>query len=302
MAYLNFKGVFPPAITPFNSTGDVNESSLLDFLDFLVGKGVHGIFLLGTNGEAPLLSFEEKKKIMRVAVEHIGGKIPIIAGVGATNTRESIELAKFAERVGADAIHAITPYYYPVDSKGLLKHYEKIARNVELPLFIYYFPQRTGIKITKEDFIQLLKIENVVGMKDSSQDVAWFYEIVKETKKGFSFFCGSDTLIYTYFHLGAEGVVSMVSNVFPELVVQLFNKFQEGEYEEAKKLQDKIVEIRSAIEDGPYMSGVKAALKLRGIDAGEPRSPLRAFGKEEMDRLKRRLHPLLENEDTTVRK
>jgi len=289
---LILEGVFPPMITPFKKNEEVDIEKLTEYLDFLIKGGVHGIFLLGTNGEGPLLTFEEKKEIIKVAVEHIGEQVPVIAGTGCISTKETIELSKYAERVGADAVHIVTPYYYPISGEGLIRHYNKISESIEIPIIIYYIPERTGVKIDVNTLMKLAGNEKIIGIKDSSKSVEWFYEAinnVRSIRKDFVFLGGSDALIYTHLSLGANGVVSAVANVFPEIVVELYEEFKKGNFKRAKEIQDKILLVRRALKAGPYLGGVKAALKLRGLDFGDPRSPLVGYNEEEMERLKERL-------------
>lgn len=286
---MQFEGIFSPAITPFTKDDEIDEENLMRYLDFLIKHGVHGLFMLGTNGEGPLLTFEEKKKVIKTTVEYMSGKVPIIVGTGCVSTKESIELSKYAEKVGADAIHVVTPYYYPMSQQGLIKHYTKIAESVELPVVIYYIPDRTGVKMDVSTLAKLAEIDNIIGIKDSSKNVSWFYNAlitVREKREDFLFFGGSDALIYTHLSLGGNGAVSAVANVFPEIVVELYEEFRAGNYDRAKKLQEKVLRIRQVLKKGPYMAGVKGALKLRGMDFGELRSPLQSLNEGKLEKLK----------------
>lgn len=274
---MKFEGIFPPAITPFTKDEEVDEEKLTEYLDFLIKHGIHGIFLLGTNGEGPLLTSEEKERVIKTAVEHVNGKIPIIAGTGCTSTKETVKLSKYAEKVGADAVHIVTPYYYPVTQNGIVKHYTKIAESVEIPIIIYYIPSRTEVKLEIGTLLKLAEIPNIAGIKDSSKDVIWFYNAITAVKKNrpdFIFLGGSDALIYSHLILGANGAVSAIANVFPEIVIQLYEEFRKGNLTKAKEIQDKVLRIRQVLKKCPYLAGIKAALKIRGIDMGELRSPL----------------------------
>jgi 4-hydroxy-tetrahydrodipicolinate synthase/2-dehydro-3-deoxy-phosphogluconate/2-dehydro-3-deoxy-6-phosphogalactonate aldolase len=146
-----------------------------------------------------------------------------------------------------------------------------------------------------DTLMQLAEIENIVGIKDSSKDITWFYNAVitvRERRDDFAFFGGSDALIYTHLSLGGNGVVSAVANAFPEIVIELYEEFKKGNYESAKKVQDKVLRIRQALKNGPYMAGVKGALKLRGMDFLEPRSPLQSLDEEELKRLEEDLRKI----------
>ncbi|NJE26132.1 4-hydroxy-tetrahydrodipicolinate synthase [Thermococcus sp. MV5] len=286
---MKFEGIFPPAITPFTKDEEVDLTKLTEYLDFLIKGGVHGLFMLGTNGEGPLLTFEEKKEVIRTAVEHVNGRIPVIAGTGCASTKETVELSKYAEKVGADAVHVVTPYYYPLTQSGVLKHYRRVVKSVELPVIIYYIPSRTGVKIEMETLLKLAEVPNIVGIKDSSKDVTWFYNAIttiRENRPDFVFLGGSDALIFTHLMLGGNGAVSGIANVFPELVVELYEQFNAGNLKKAKDLQDKILKIRQTLKKYPYMSGIKAALKLGGMDMGELRSPLIFLNEDQLQALR----------------
>jgi len=171
--------------------------------------------------------------------------------MGCISTRETIELSKYAEKAGAYAVHIITPYYYPTTQNGIIKHYRKIAESIEIPIIIYHMPPRTGVKIDVSTLLKLVEIPNIVGIKDSSMDVIWFYRAitaVREKRPDFIFFSGNDILICTYLTLGANGAVSAVANVFPEIVVQLYEEFKKGDLARAKEIQNKLLKIRIAIQ------------------------------------------------------
>lgn len=286
-----FEGIYPAAITPFDKDENLDEPKLIDFLDFLIDGGIHGIYLLGTNGEAPLLDLEEKKRVIELAVEHIDGKIPIIAGTMCNSTKKTIELSRWSEKKGADGVHVIVPYYFPSPSKSLVKHFKDIAKEISLPIFIYSIPQRTGNDLDMETLKEISKIDNVAALKDSSGDLAFFYSAVEEIND-LQFFGGNDSLIYSYLTMGGSGAVTAAGNAFPELVSSIYDHFVKGDLQKAKEAQDKVLRISDAMKKGPYLSGVKEALKLRGLDFGEVRKPLEPFSQEEITLLKKELNEL----------
>lgn len=284
MTDAEFEGIYPPVPTPYSEEGEVDGVKFENYLDFLSDNEIHGVFLLGTNGEGPLLDFDEKKKIIEIAVDHLPGDVKKIVGTACPGIREAIKIGKYAEKIGADALHAVTPYYYPTSGQGLMDFYTKISENVELPLFVYYIPSRTGNEMDLETFSKLIEISNVTGIKDSSKDLGWFQRAVEacsSKEKDFTFFAGTDAYSYFYLMLGADGAVSAVANVFPSLVVEMYEAFRNRDHERALDLQGKILEVRRELKRGPYMSGVKAALKARGMDLGGLRSPLQNMGREE---------------------
>ncbi|WP_324735391.1 4-hydroxy-tetrahydrodipicolinate synthase [Thermococcus sp. SY098] len=286
------EGIFPPVVTPFKEDESIDEERFASFLEFLVKRKVSGLFLLGTNGEGLSLEKEEKIRIMEIAVETVKGKVPVIAGTGAITTRETIKLSKEAERIGVDAIHVIVPYYYPLSREGILRHYAKVSQEVDLPILIYYIPSRTGNKIDVKTLCELAKLRNIIGIKDSSKDVTWFYNAIMAVKKenpDFVFLGGSDALIYTHLMLGGNGAVSAIANAFPEIVIKLYEEFRAGNLAKAKEIQDRILIIRQILKKYPYLSGIKAALKLRGIDMGVLRSPLVFLSKDQLQCLREEL-------------
>ncbi|MFW6040437.1 MAG: 4-hydroxy-tetrahydrodipicolinate synthase [Thermoplasmatota archaeon] len=292
---MKYEGIFPAVITPFNNKEEVDKSKMREFLDFVIEGGVHGIFLLGTNGEAPLLTKEEKMDLMEIAVEYVDGRVPIISGTDTNSTKEAIELGKHAENVGIDAIQAVVPYYFPASHHSLVNHYTKIAEKVDLPLFIYSFPARTGNEISIQTLSKLAEHPNIKGIKDSSGDVSWYYKAIEKIKKkrdDFIFFSGNDMLLYNYLSLGGGGGVSALANVFPELVVKVYEEFKSRNYQKAKKKQDIAMQARRAIDEGPYMAGVKGGLKVRGLDFGDLRSPLLALDKDERNHLEKKFKEL----------
>lgn len=289
---VEFKGVYPAVITPFKKDQEVDEKRLRDFLDHVIEGGVHGIYLLGTNGEAPLLSLEEKKRVMGIALDHVDDRVPVIAGTMCNSTVKTAELAGYAEEKGADAVHVIVPYYYPTNPHLLEKHLKDVSKKTDLPIFLYSIPQFTGNEIKPSTVSKLAEIEQLVGVKDSSGDVEWFYETVKEVQKerqDFYFFGGNDSLVFTYLMTGGSGSVTAVGNVFPELIVKIYENYSSGNFEKAKRAQAKVMKIKDIFSEFPPISAVKGGLKIRGKDFGEPRGPLHSLDDSELSKLKKKL-------------
>ncbi|MFW5945411.1 MAG: dihydrodipicolinate synthase family protein [Candidatus Natronoplasma sp.] len=288
----NFKGVFPAVITTFDGDEKVDEHRTGDFIDHLVERGVHGIYLLGTNGEAPLLTFKEKKKIIDVAMRRVEGRVPVIAGTMCNSTKKTIKLSKYAEEKGADAVHVIVPYYYPVKEFALKKHIDQISDEIDIPIFLYSIPQFTGNELKGSTLIELTKNRDLIGLKDSSGDIELFYRTLVEVEKrreDFVFFGGNDSLIFSYLMLGGDGVVTAVGNAFPRLVVDIYEKYKRGDIEAVKEKQRKVLEIKNIFESYPLMSAVKGALKVKGYDYGDLREPLHSLDRRELNDLEEEL-------------
>lgn len=275
---LSLQGVIPPTITVFDEDEEVDYEGTAAHARYVVDGDVHGVFPLGTNGEFPLLTGEERKGVVEAVVEEID-EVPVIAGVGAPSTYETIEHAEHAESAGADGLVVVTPYYYPLDDDAALNHYRRVAEAVDLPLYIYHIPSKTGNTLSLATLEELAGIENLAGVKDSSKDVPWLAQAI-DAHPELTFLAGSDSLLFPGLEIGCSGMVSAVANVYPELVVDLFEAYDAGEEERARELQSDVYDVRDAIKYGSYMAGVKSALPHVGFEAGPLRSPLRLMDEE----------------------
>lgn len=275
---LSLQGVIPPTITVFDDDEEVDYERTAAHARYVIDGGVHGVFPLGTNGEFPLLTSEERKSVVEAVVEEVED-VPVIAGVGAPSTYETIEAAAHAESVGADGIVVVTPYYYPLDHDAALTHYQRVAEAVSLPVYIYHIPSKTGNSLSLATLEALSEIENLAGVKDSSKDVPWLAQAI-DSHPELTFLAGSDSLLFPGLEIGCSGMVSAVANVFPEIVVDLFESYDAGDEEHARELQSDVYDVRDAIKYGSYMAGVKSALPYVGFEAGPLRSPLRTMDDE----------------------
>ncbi|SEH15279.1 4-hydroxy-tetrahydrodipicolinate synthase [Natronorubrum sediminis] len=288
---LSLHGVVPPTVTAFYDDESVDYETTADHARFVVDRGAHGVFPLGTNGEFPLLTGEERRGVVEAVVEEVDD-VPVIAGVGAPSTHETISHAEHAESVGVDGIVVVTPYYYPLDHEAALTHYRRVAESVSVPIYIYHIPSKTGNELSLETLADLAAIDAVAGVKDSSKDVPWLAQAI-DGHPELTFLAGSDSLLFTGLSIGCSGLVSAVANVFPELVVDCYDAFEAGEEERARTLQSHVFDVRDAFKaGGAYMSGVKTALELRGFDAGPLRDPLRRKDAESAAELRERLESI----------
>ncbi|MCL7418533.1 MAG: dihydrodipicolinate synthase family protein, partial [Halalkalicoccus sp.] len=259
----------------------VDYERTADHARYVVDGGAHGVFPLGTNGEFPLLTGEERKGVVEAVTEEID-EVPVIAGVGAPSTYETVEAAEHAESVGADGLVVVTPYYYPLDGEAALNHYRRVAEAVDLPVYVYHIPSKTGNALSLDTLADLAEIENLAGVKDSSKDVPWLAQAI-DAHPELTFLAGSDSLLFPGLEIGCSGMVSAVANVFPELVVDLFEAYDAGDEDRARELQSDVYDVRDAIKYGAYMAGVKSALPHVGFEAGPLRSPLRTMDEESED-------------------
>ncbi|MFW5938698.1 MAG: dihydrodipicolinate synthase family protein, partial [Halanaeroarchaeum sp.] len=258
---------------------------------FVVERGAHAVFPLGTNGEFALLSEEERDRVVETVVDAVGDDVPVIAGVGQPGTRTTVDRVRAAADAGADGLVVVTPFYYPLDDRAAVEHYERIAAETELPLYVYHIPSKTGNTLSREAIAEIAALDGVAGLKDSSKDVPWLGQVVAENPE-LTCLAGSDSLLKPGLDLGCSGMVSAVANVFPEVVVELYERYDAGDLDGAADLQETVYEIRSALKTGPYMAGVKAALSLRGFEAGPLRRPLRRMDDAERAALESALSAL----------
>ncbi|MFW5939098.1 MAG: dihydrodipicolinate synthase family protein [Halolamina sp.] len=282
---LGLHGVVPPTVTAFEADGAVDVETTAAHARFVVDRGVHGVFPLGTNGEFALLGPDERDAVVRAVVDEVGGEVPVIAGVGEPATARTIERARAAERAGADGVVVVTPYYYPLDGDAALDHYRTVCEAVGCSVYVYHIPSKAGNELSLDTLEEIAAIENVAGLKDSSKDVPWLGQAVA-AHADLSFLVGSDSLLKPGLDLGCAGMVSAVANAFPELVVDLYDAYDAGDVDRASELQQRIYAVRSAIKRGPYMAGVKEALSHRGFDAGPLRSPLRRMSEADSEALR----------------
>lgn len=288
---LSLQGIIPPTITAFAADESVDLETTAAHARFVADRGVHGVFPLGTNGEFALLESQERAQVIEAVVNEIDGEVPVIAGVGAPSTRETIDHAERAASAGADGLVAVTPYYYPIDSKGAVEHYRRVTEAVSLPVYVYHIPSKTGNALSQETLLEIAALDGVVGLKDSSKDIPLLGQVIANAPE-VSFFAGSDSLLVPGLDLGCCGLVSAVANAFPELVVELYEAYDEGDKERAQSAQETVYAVRSALKQGPYLAGVKSALSLRGFDSGPLRSPLRRMNDAEETALSEELKRL----------
>jgi len=289
-----FEGVFPAIITPFDSDGNVDFQIFSEVVRFQINSGVHGFFVCGTVGEGALMSIEQRKSVAEAIIKEVRDKVPVIVHVGTTNTNESVELARHAERIGARAVGAINPFFFKPDIEGLMMHYQMIAGAVKIPVFVYNIPQLTGFNIAPDIFRMLCSIEGIAGIKDSSGSLSQIQEIIETAPKPITVINGADDIFLAALIVGASAEISGISNAAPELMVELYEAYKENDFRRALNLQRKVNALRRILYGiGPSnIVAIKAAMELRGVRAGLPKKPLRPMKPDEIARLKDKLSAL----------
>ncbi|TRZ89125.1 MAG: 4-hydroxy-tetrahydrodipicolinate synthase [Methanosarcinales archaeon] len=286
------EGVLPALITPFTKDNRVDKDGIRQNIEFLIDGGVSGVVPCGTTGEAATLSIKEHEKVIEYAVEF--SSVPVVAGTGSNNTTEALELTKFAQDAGADAALLITPYYNKPNDSGMLKHFMTIAEGVDIPIIIYNVPSRTGINLKPELIAKLAKVSNIVGIKEASGSL--FDQVTRilelTTGEDFTVLSGDDGLTLPILSIGGTGVISVVANVAPKLVVSMVEAFQNGEQEKARELHLTLAPLIRAmfLETNPIP--VKKAVELIGLPAGNLRLPLAPISTDNEKKLKAALNDL----------
>jgi len=291
MKEAKIEGIITAMITPFTPKGDVDFEALRGVVNFQLENGVHGLYPCGSAGEGPLMSVEQRKRVAEKVLEEAAGRVPVIVHVGTTNTEETVELAKHAEEKGAVAVGAVTPYYHKPDLEGLLEHYRLLAEAVSIPVFVYNMPRLTGFNVTPEMVTRLCRLQNIGGVKDSSGDLIQIRTIIENAPRALIVINGADNLVFPALMMGVNAQISGTANVTPELFVELYKAYREGDYERALSHQTKINAVKKALE-GPPIAPLKAALEMRGVDAGLPKLPLRPLQPHEKAKLRERLAAL----------
>jgi 4-hydroxy-tetrahydrodipicolinate synthase len=271
------RGVIPPLLTPFTGRGEtVDEAALRTHVNWLVDQGVHGVMPCGTTGEGPLLTMAERKRVVEVVVASVNHRLPVIAHVGALTTHETLELADHAQSCGVEAISIVTPYYFYLSDDALVEHFCRVAGAVpNTPVFLYNIPQNTGNVLSRPAVEAIIaRCPNVVGIKDSAGDLEALSSLVGLKEGKFQVICGSDTLLLSALQAGACASVSGNANVFPEVVVELFHAFWQGDLDGARRQQAHLDQIIETLQRGAGLSMFKRVLELRGLKGGAVRPPL----------------------------
>ena len=273
MKKIIFKGCGTAIITPFTEDG-VNFDEFGKLLEDQIKNHVDAIIVCGTTGEASTMTLEEKKATIKYAIDKVAKRIPVIAGTGGNCTKSVIEMTKYAESVGANAVLIVTPYYNKTTQDGLVAHYSEIAKNTKLPIILYSVPGRTGVNILPSTCLELSKIENIVAIKEASGNLSQIAEIKSLCGDELNIYSGNDDQITPILSVGGIGVISVLSNVMPEYTHNIVDYFLSGKTKEAIEMQIKAIPLIKALFCEVNPIPVKAALNMLGWNMGKPRLPL----------------------------
>lgn len=269
-----FTGAAVAIITPMNTDGSVNYDELGRIIDDQIAHNTDAIVICGTTGESPTLTDEEHTECIRYTVKKAAGRVPVIAGTGSNDTKYAIWLSQQAEADGADALLLVTPYYNKTSQAGLLAHYTAIADAVHIPCILYNVPSRTGCNLTPATLAELAKHPNINAVKEASGNISHVAEIAAACGDSLNIYSGNDDQIVPLLALGGKGVISVVSNVAPELVHNCCQAFFDGDTAKARDLQLEMLPLSDALFCEVNPIPVKYAMNLLGWEAGECRLPL----------------------------
>ncbi|UFT98780.1 4-hydroxy-tetrahydrodipicolinate synthase [Radiobacillus kanasensis] len=269
------KGIISAMLTPFHEDQTIDEQTTRRQVNRLIDNGIHGLFILGTNGEFFNMDEDEKVEFAKIVVDEVKGRIPVCAGTGTIRTDEVIRLTQRMEEVGVDMISVITPYLMTISQQELIDHYLSIAESTSLPILIYHMPQRTNNVLAPESVAFLSTIPNIVGIKDSTGDFDQILKFIEVTGDDFSVYSGADSLILWTLQAGGAGAIAATSNLFPALVSSIYTNWKEGDLDAARKAQEQLRPIRNASSMASTPAVFKKAMQLLGEPVGPARFPVK---------------------------
>ena len=280
-----FKGCGTALVTPFTDDGEVDFETLRKLIDFQILEGVDSLIICGTTGESATLSTEEKKEIIKFAVQITRRRVPIIAGTGSNNTKTSIELSKYAQSVGADGLLIVSPYYNKTTQAGLIKHYSSIAQSVDIPIILYNVPSRTGLNIEPSTCLELSKTKNIVAIKEASSNISQIAQIAHLCKDNLHIYSGNDDQVIPILSLGGIGVISVLSNLYPKYVHNMVYNYLDGNLSKALNMQLDSLDLINSLFCEVNPIPVKYAMSHVVLNCGKTRLPLVEPSEENKERL-----------------
>ena len=272
---MKIKGIITAMVTPLSEDG-INEAATRKLVNKLINDGVHGLFVLGTNGEFYALSEAEKLALVKIVVDEAAGRVPVFAGSGGLSTEEVIKVTNQFAELGVDAVSVITPYLIKLSDEELIQHYQTIALNTNLPMILYNIPANTQLSINESVFKELIQLPQIIGIKDSSgklENIQMYLET--NDREDFSILIGSDSLILPALQMGVDGAVAATSNVLTKTDLGIYQAFLENKMERAQVLQESINDFRGILKLATVPSVLKHSLELIGFPVGAPKKPVR---------------------------
>lgn len=269
-----FKGSGVAIITPFTKNNKINYTKFAELIEYQIKNQSDAIVVCGTTGEASTLSENEKKELINFTVEVVKKRIPVIAGTGGNNTSNVVTLSKYAQKVGADGLLIVTPYYNKCTQNGLYLHYKEISDNANIPIILYNVPSRTGVNIETETLVKLSNLPNIIGIKEASSNISQIMDIFSRIDKKFLVYSGNDDQILPILSLGGQGVISVLANIYPKETHDICYEFFNGNIDVSRQLQFKYLDLIKSLFKEVNPIPIKEALNYLGYDVGKCRLPL----------------------------
>ena len=284
------QGSLVAIVTPMHEDGGLDIPTLRTLIDFHIKEGTDGIVVVGTTGESPTVDIEEHCLLIKTAVDHVAGRIPVIAGTGANSTREAIELTRHAKNLGADACLLVAPYYNKPTQEGLFQHYRAIAEAVDIPQILYNVPGRTACDISNDVAIRLAAIPNIVGIKDATGSIERGTDLILRAPEGFAVYSGDDATGMALMLLGAQGVISVTANVAPRLMHEMYVAATAGNAKQACKINAQLFALHQKLFVEANPIPVKWVLNRMGLIGPGLRLPLVALSTQHHETLHSAMH------------
>lgn len=269
-----FTGAGVAIITPFTADGKVNEKVLAEIIEYQIAHSTDAIVICGTTGESATLDHNEHTQAIKVAVDVTAGRIPVIAGTGSNDTAYALKLSNDAEKLGVDGLLMVTPYYNKASQEGLIKHFNYVADRVSTPIILYNVPSRTGCEIKPETYAELAKHKMIYAAKEATGNLSSIAKTISLVPEDFAIYSGNDDQITPIMSLGGKGVISVLSNILPQVAHDIAQTALDGDFKKSAELQLKYLELCNAMFMDVNPIPVKAAMRLMGIDVGQLRLPL----------------------------
>jgi 4-hydroxy-tetrahydrodipicolinate synthase len=281
-------GIITALVTPFTEDGEIKKEAIKPLIDFQVKGGVDGLFLCGTAGLGTVMRTDQRIEMFKESVKATKGRVKLLAHVGAPSTEEAVTLAREAEAAGVDAVGAVPPYFMKPDEESILNHFKAVADATKLPLYVYNIPGQAVNHVTPSMMLKLVEVPNIRGIKDSSRDFINLLSYLQVLPEDFTVICGSDSYIYPAIVMGAKGAITGYANGFPDVYADFLKTIKSGDMEAASRKHFEINTLRSKLQKPPLAPHYEA-LRLRGVDAGVPRAPLRPMNDKERAEFKESL-------------
>jgi len=285
-SYAQFRGIIPALITPYNEEGQICESAARKLIERLIGQGVAGLYISGSTGEGVLQTIKERKNFLETVIGVVGGRIPVIAQVGALDTASSMALAKHAAASGADAVSAVAPFYYKHRPEQIRQHYLDIVNAADIPLIIYHIPAFTGSGGSVEFYRELSHVEGIIGVKYTSNEVFEMQQMIDRCGEDFLVFNGQDEVCIAGLLMGCCGAIGSTYNIMASSFVSLYKSFHSGNINQARTIQFEVNKVIVEMLKYDFIAFEREILRLQGCDVGNPRKPLQQLTDDQREEIR----------------